>query len=270
MGRLPKWPFWLADVFLVLAGVGLAFAFGQPLTIAAMGIVAGSVALGAVVAVLPYVLEHLKPAATPAEPTEEAAKLWQQVQRLEFRVAELEAKGQVAKPNLAQGFAAARSRREQGELDESPPPTLVAQPRQCEATPPVVVEDQGELAPAGVPPDAALTADKATETDPSNEAEPTPTLLQQRLGQRSSVQELLAKAEASRGEKPAPAPTASNESKERSSLPKESEGNLPTSLDEVDLPPAKPSGMMQRAMRKPGGVLPGRKGGVNKLIQGKR
>ncbi|MEO0794028.1 MAG: hypothetical protein AAFX93_02640 [Verrucomicrobiota bacterium] len=87
--HIPKWPFWIGDALLVIAGVYLAFTQEGALTTAAMAWVVVSVALGALIACAPYVIELIADAINGG-PGGDWAEIRNKVVKLEFRLAEIE------------------------------------------------------------------------------------------------------------------------------------------------------------------------------------
>lgn len=56
--KINKWPFFVGDILLLLVAVGISFRTTAPLGVWEMGLVAACVALGAWLAVLPFLLEY--------------------------------------------------------------------------------------------------------------------------------------------------------------------------------------------------------------------
>ncbi|MGF1451531.1 MAG: hypothetical protein ACFB21_05595 [Opitutales bacterium] len=333
--RLPKWPFWVADALLVLGAASIGIISGQPLTPLAMGLIIGGVALGGLLGALPYVLEFFANPEASGELSQENAKLWQRLQRLEFRLGDLEAAAgeHPSRSDLVANFAAERARREGSAPAEEPqtgvafapeivsaktsqqpkpgkPPVTPLRPfgsegREPAAKPATATSESLIARPAAastppeketLPPQPTTFVRKRPDSGQSSETEtaarvddatakapdtPTgqdakegsesgedtpPTELQQRLGTKMSVQELLARAESSR---PKPKTVAVEPLSEKA--PGETgsgnEGDLPTSLDEIGGEAPKSRGMVNRAFRAKGATNTNRKNGVSRLIQ---
>jgi molecular chaperone GrpE (heat shock protein) len=56
--RVPKWPFWLADAILIAAAAGLVYQARHPISATEVSWVMAAVALGTLLACLPFILEY--------------------------------------------------------------------------------------------------------------------------------------------------------------------------------------------------------------------
>lgn len=59
ISNITKWPFILSDLLLIILSMVLAFSSGTPLTAQAFGCCVFGVALGSVIAVIPFIFDHI-------------------------------------------------------------------------------------------------------------------------------------------------------------------------------------------------------------------
>ncbi len=236
------WPFFVADGVLVVGAAGITWAQGGALSTGAMAVVLLALALAGAFGCFPYWWRH-----RPGErrvgqgpgAADEAARLLQRVQKLEFRMAEVESRQGVPIGGAISIRPAAATT--PAGLDSS------GSGSPAEPSRPLPADNKSVERPAALPHRGSRAAEAATlpetpgssfaDADQTRESEEAPeNLLASRLPDSASVRELMARAEVQlRGSS------------------RTSEANLPTSVSELGpLPPAT-GGLMQRALGKVGG-----------------